>query len=45
MPSPSSAVVIRFHAGAHAHDTNDCIIYNPNTGALLYDLEWECRRA
>ena len=26
-----------FHKGAHAHDANDHIIYNPANGALLYD--------
>ena len=26
-----------FYKGAHAHDANDHIIYNPMTGALLYD--------
>ena len=26
-----------FYKGAHAHDANDHIIYNPTTGALLYD--------
>jgi Ca2+-binding RTX toxin-like protein len=26
-----------FHAGAHAHDANDHIIYNPANGWLIYD--------
>jgi serralysin len=28
----------RFFAGAHAHDPNDRIIYNPTTGALFFDV-------
>jgi Ca2+-binding RTX toxin-like protein len=26
-----------FHTGAHAHDGNDHIIYNPGNGWLIYD--------
>ncbi|RFC63200.1 hypothetical protein DY251_21205 [Mesorhizobium denitrificans] len=26
-----------FHTGTGAHDANDRVIYNPNTGALIYD--------
>jgi Ca2+-binding RTX toxin-like protein len=28
-----------FHAGAHAHDADDHIIYNKATGALFYDSD------
>jgi Ca2+-binding RTX toxin-like protein len=28
-----------FFAGAHAHDTNDHIIYNKATGGLYYDSD------
>jgi hypothetical protein len=37
LTAPGTLEGSQFHIGKHAHDNDDHIIYNQNTGALLYD--------
>jgi hypothetical protein len=39
LSGPGTLTSAEFHTGAHAHDADDYIIYNKNTGALYYDQD------
>ena len=40
---PGDLAAGKFFEGAHAHDANDRIIYNPNTGWLTLDTDGNAR--